>query len=456
METYDVIVIGTGTAGQTAAHELAAEGYRVAVAEQSERPGGVCALRGCQAKKWFYEAAEIAARSNHLLGKGVSGLPGFSWEQLLHQKNAFTEKIPEHTVNSLRGNGIAYLQGTARFLDSQTLEVGDSRYRGRYIVIAVGAEPRRLDFEGAELLSSSDDFLELFQPPKRLVCLGGGFISFEFAHFAARLGSESGEVHIVEVGPRPLAPFDGDLVGELVAASEADGIRVHTEVSVSRITRSGAGLQLEGDGGLILEADLIVNGTGRVANLEPLGVEAAGIEADQHGILVDGAMRTSVPTVLAVGDCARSLQLARVADREAKVAAAAITAAETGEEPAEIDYRAVPSLLFTYPQLGMVGRTEEQLRQDGIDYWKSFDTRLSWPTYRRVGLEYAAYKILVDRDNRILGAHILSDHAAGLINTFKQAMLDGTPAEELYRNNIMTPYPTRESDLIYMLSPFLE
>jgi glutathione reductase (NADPH) len=120
-----------------------------------------------------------------------------------------------------------------------------------------------------------------------------------------------------------------------------------------------------------------------------------------------------------------------------------------------MDYDAVPAILFTYPQFGMIGKTEDSLQQLGQPYHKSFAKNLSWPTYKRVGLKHAAYKILTDTNNLILGAHILSDQAAGLINTIKQAMLNKTTVDELYQQTIVSPYPTRESDLSYMLKPLL-
>ncbi|MCA1793157.1 MAG: hypothetical protein LC660_04650 [Desulfobacteraceae bacterium] len=121
-----------------------------------------------------------------------------------------------------------------------------------------------------------------------------------------------------------------------------------------------------------------------------------------------------------------------------------------------MDYTTVPAVLFTYPQLGMVGKTEETLKQENIPYWKSHDTDLSWPTYRRIGMKHAAYKILVDENNCILGAHFLGDNTTGLLNTFKQAMIDKTPVTKIRENNIMAPYPSRESDILYMLDPLID
>ena len=180
MEKFDVIVIGTGTAGQTAAFDLAAEGLRVAIAENSPNPGGVCALKGCQAKKWFYEAMEISARSSHLHGKGVTDLPRFNWEQVLKEKNRFTSKIPESTTSGLKGADIAFLPGQAQFVDTRTLRIGNHDYHARYVIVAAGAIPGELPVDGAKHLITSDDFLELAALPRRIAFIGGGFISFEF------------------------------------------------------------------------------------------------------------------------------------------------------------------------------------------------------------------------------------------------------------------------------------
>jgi glutathione reductase (NADPH) len=456
MESFDVIVIGTGTAGQTAAHDLAAEGYRVAIAENSQTPGGVCALRGCQAKKWFYETMETVARSRHLLGKGITEPPRFSWEQIQTEKTRFTSKIPESTLAGLKGSDIVYLPGQAQFVDAQVLRIGDNTYKTRYVIIAAGAIPGKLPISGAGHLITSDAFLDLTVLPPRIAFIGGGFISFEFAHFAARLGSRSGNIHILETADRPLGPFDQDLVTQLVRASEADGISVHTGVTVSGVSKKEGGYTVDFESRPPLEVDLVVNSAGRMPNIEPLCLEAAGIAASKKGIDVDASMRTSIPTIFAIGDCARTVMLARVADMEAHVAARAVMALENGTDLPVMDYTAVPAVLFTYPQLGMVGKTEDTLREENTPYWKSYDTDLGWPTYQRIGMKHAAYKILVDETGHILGAHFLGDHTTGLVNAFKQAMIDKTSVRKLRQDHIMAPYPSRESDILYMLDPLLD
>ncbi len=452
MDAYDVVVVGSGTGGQTAAYTLRQYGLSVAVIESSERPGGVCALAGCQPKKWFYEAAETMARARHLTGRAVVRPPEMDWRQIRDEKRTFTRAIPENTRKSLNAAGIDFIEGYAAFAGDTTLKVNGASIRAAYVILATGAHPMPLPFSGAGHLLTNSEFLELDRLPPRITFVGGGFISFEFAHFAARL-APAGQINILEAAPRPLGPFDADMVEQLVTASQAEGIHVHTEVELTGIAKHNGGYIIHSESHGDFHADLVVHGAGRIPSLDRLDLERANVAYSRKGVTVDRKMRTTNPRVFAVGDCAATLQLARVADYEACVAAKNILSELRGGDPAVMDYRAVPAILFTYPQYAMVGASEERLRSDGITYYKSMDVNISWPTYRRVGMKHAAYKILADESGRILGAHIISDNAAGLINSFKQAIISGQSIEQCYWNHVMTPYPTRESDITYMLKP---
>ena len=453
---YDVLVIGSGTAGQTAAYELKRNGLTVGMVEHSDRPGGTCALRGCQAKKWFYEGTEIVARSRHLSGIGIASAAAASWLELRNEKNRFTDTVPSNTVDGLKEAGIDLIRGRARFTDRRSIVADDQQLTARFIVLATGAVPMPLPMDGAEFMVTSREFMELDRLPSRIVFIGGGFISFEFAHFAVRLGSTDTCCAVLEAASRPLAPFDEEMVNLLMTASAAEGIDIHCNVNITAIEKTDRTFIIVTEDGRRFESDLVVHGAGRSPNIDDLDLGQAGIEGSRRGIKVNENMATTNPWVYAIGDCAATVQLARVADAEARVAAANIVKRNSGnDQDAAMDYTAVPSVLFTYPQYGMVGATERNLKDEGVTYEKSFDKNLSWPTYKRVGMTSAAYKLLIGENGRVLGAHVLSDNATGLINTFTLAMVNRISVKDLYRQSIMTPYPSRESDIIYMLKPLI-
>lgn len=452
---YDVVIVGAGTAGQTAAYDLKAAGLNVAVVEKSARPGGVCALSGCQAKKWFYEAAETIARCRHLAGKGIVEPPRGSWPQVLKEKNKFTSAVPGNTVKGFQQAGIDYIEGEARFQDGDVLMVDGKSIQAGFFIIAVGAKPMLLPFPGSDLLMSSDEWLEQADLPERILFVGGGFIAFEFAHFAVGLGPPGCRPMILEATDRPLRPFDAEMVDLLMDASAEAGIEIHADVQITGIRKADRTFRVHTGAGHVFETDQVVHGAGRVPAIDDLGLDAAGIAFNRSGIVVDEYMRTSKAKVFAIGDCAATVQLARVADAEGHTAARTILSELGKGQPMAIGYGAIPSVLFTCPQLGMVGKTEQGLLQEGVSYNKSFAKNLGWPTYRRVGMHHAAYKILTDNHGRILGAHFLSDNACGMLNAVRLAMLNGITVEQLYRQSITGPYPSRESDLIYMLKALL-
>ncbi len=456
MIDYDAVIIGSGTAGQTAAYALKAQGLNIAVVEKSDTPGGTCALAGCQAKKWFYEGMEVMAKSHHLKGKGILSAPQDSWADFLQEKNRFTKTVPAGTLNGFEKAGIDLIAGTAHFQDEKTLRVDGRNISARYFIVASGSRPMPLPIKGIEHAITSDQFLDLPSLPNRFVFIGGGFISFEFAHFVAHLGDSPGrQTFILEAASRPLGPFDAEMVSLLMDASKAEGINVHTGVQISAIEQSGSAFRVKTGNGDAYAADIVVNSAGRIADIDGLDLDRADIDHGRRGIVVNATMQTTQPHIYAIGDCAATIQLARVADCEAMVAVNSILGVTESTTGSGMDYSAIPSVLFTYPQYGMVGYTEDALKSEGIPYRKSVWKKLTWPTYRRIGMDNAAYKILIGNDGEFLGAHILSDNASGIINSIRLAMLNRISVETLYRQSIMSPYPSRESDMVYMLKPLV-
>src|SRR5258708_39582245 len=211
---FDLIVIGTGSAASTVAHECRSAGWDVAIIDS--RPfGGTCALRGCDPKKVLVGIAEIVDQVRRMNGLGVRAENSrIEWSELMRFKRSFTDPVPKNSELSFAKAGSAPLHGRARFVDSTTVEVGEDVLVGRHVVVATGAMPRRLGIPGERYITASDQFLELETLPQRIVFIGGGYISFEFAHVTARAGPK---VTILHRGQRPLEGFDHDLVHQLVA-----------------------------------------------------------------------------------------------------------------------------------------------------------------------------------------------------------------------------------------------
>ena len=233
---FDLIVIGTGAAGSAAAYKCCKAGWEVAIIDA--RPfGGTCALRGCDPKKVLVGAVELIDWNRRMEGRGVSAKGAeIDWSSLMRFKKTFTEPVPQNMEKGYAKVGIATYHGRTRFLDRTTVQVGDDTLTGRFVLIASGAMPAVLGIPGEAHLIRSDQFLELEQLPQRIVFVGGGYISFEFAHVAARAGAQ---VRILHRGTRPLEGFDPDLVKQLVDATRDLGVEVLVDTVVEGVEKDG-------------------------------------------------------------------------------------------------------------------------------------------------------------------------------------------------------------------------
>ena len=282
MSEYDVVVIGTGASGTSAAQSCAKAGRSVAIVDRSPY-GGTCALRGCDPKKILVGAAELVDWSQRMHGSGIAGSIEIDWNELMHFKRSFTDPFPAKRESELREAGVATYHGAARFADRTTIVVGSERLTARNIVLATGAHPAPLRLRGEELLTDSTDFLDLDRLPKRIVFIGGGYIAFEFAHLAARAGASP---VILQRGPRVLAGFEPGLVDAVVAAGAGIGIDVRTGVNVSEVERHEDAYRVNGTADaedFTLDCDLVVHAAGRVADLDDVGLDAGGVERTKKG-----------------------------------------------------------------------------------------------------------------------------------------------------------------------------
>jgi len=448
MDAYDLIVIGSGTAAQVAIAKVRAAGWSVAVIDHLPF-GGTCALRGCDPKKMLVSGEEAIDAAQRMRGHGVQGALSIDWPELMAFKHTFTDPIPAKQENRYAESGVAAFQGLARFTDPETIEVGGRKLTARHILIATGARAVPLGIPGSELVTTSDDFLELPYLPRRIVLIGGGYVAAEFSHIAARAGAE---VVILQRGLRLLPRFDADVVGWLTPRFRELGIIVETGVSVSAVERSTDSLIVHGTRGegpdVSIFTDLVIHAAGRGPDLEALDLTAAGVAVKDGRLLLNAHLQsTSNPRVYAAGDAAGvGPPLTPVSSHDAKVVAANLLEG-LSREP---DYRGVPSVAFTVPPIASVGIDEAAARRSGRRFRVNAASTPDWFTARRMAERIYGHKVLIDEDSDlILGAHLVGPHADEVINLFALAIRHGLTAADL--RTTMFAYPTGASDIGYML-----
>ena len=479
---FDLIVIGTGVAASTAAHACSSAGWRVSIIDSTSF-GGTCALRGCEPKKVLVEAAKVVDSAQRHQNNGVLGSDKVHvrWSDLIRFKRTFTEPFPKNREEGYKKAGIVPFHGHAQFIGSNAVKVeGEEEenssnnnnnikntvLKGKKIIVATGAKPMQLNIPGSvNIITTSDQFLEFGEDhlPNRIVFVGGGYISFEFAHIAARAGAK---VTILHRGKQPLEHFDPDLVNMLVQRSRDLGIDVQLQSAVEKIDKSS-------DDGLYavyysdtsftssnnnnqkstttrIDCDMVVHGAGRIPNVEGLDLAAAGIEHTKQGIRVNEYLQSvSNPSIYAAGDVAASggLPLTPVATYEGSLVATNLIKGNVLKS----NYNGLPSVVFTIPPLASVGMQEKEAKEAGLKFRVKYENTSSWASSRRVGETCSGFKVLIEEDsNRILGAHIVGPHAEEVINIFSMAIRLGLTAKEL-GDPLLYSYPTNSSDVVYML-----
>src|ERR1051326_3510738 len=482
---YDLVVIGTGVAASTAAWECHSAGWKIAIIDS--RPfGGTCNLRGCDPKKVLVGAAEVIDWNHRMVNKGINNTNDIhiKWPELMRFKRSFTEPVPKAREDQFSNAGIDTFHGHASFTDTTTIKVTekggtDHALNAKHVLVATGAKPAKLNIPGEEHVTISDQFLELDYLPERIVFIGGGYISFEFAHIAARAGAK--KITILHRSNKPLGQFDPDLVSQLVRSTRELGVDVQLQTEVKGIVSSSSdnGLTVNalyiGENGnrtkeeRIIETDIVVHGAGRVPDVETLDLEAAGVEYDKKkGIKVNEYLQSvSNPAIYAAGDVMAGSggpQLTPVAVYDGKIVASNLLKGNHIKP----NYMGVPSVVFTIPPLASVGLQETAAKELGLHFKTNFEKNTSgWYTSRRIGESYSGFKVLVEQrqgnapttnsddddydsnNGRVLGAHILGTHAEEIINIFALAIRLGLNTTDI--KNAILSYPTKSSDIDYML-----
>jgi glutathione reductase (NADPH) len=456
-QPYDLVVIGTGNAGQLAAGVARKAGWRVAIVEGRD-VGGTCALRGCVPKKVLAASAEVMDIIRRAPGQSIQvGAPTLDWSALIARERTFVDGVPADVQADLAHQGIDVVLGRARFVGRDALAVSGvaEPLRARHFVVASGSVPRPLDFPGGSSLLTSDDLLELRALPSSLAFVGAGVIALELAHVMARAGAR---VTLLEEGARVLPGRDADAVAQLLAATRARGIDVRVGVQVQAIDDGGAGAGATGGQRVVrfleqgqprtLSVAAVAHGAGRVPALADLDLAAAGVTFDgSHPVLDDAHRSRDNPDIWFAGDAvAGKPQLSPLATYEGRLVGRNLV---RGEAHAP-DYTSIPSAIFTAPALAAVGPTEEQARARGLKFETKVNDMHTWRSARTYAEETAWAKVMIDRGaDRVIAAHLVGHGAAETINAFALAIRHDISVSELKEG--VFAYPTFHSDLKFLL-----
>ncbi len=444
MSTHDMVVIGAGNAGMAAAGVARTAGWSVAVVEQ-DLVGGTCPNHGCVPKKVLVAACEVVDHARRAAGHGVAGALHIDWPALQARRREIVDPLPASMAASLERRGIELVRGAARFVGPRAIEVAGRTLVGRKVVIATGSMPRPLTFSGAELVTSSDEALALATVPRTAAFIGAGVIGMELAHVLVRAGCE--RVIQLEVGPRALMQADDEVVAALVAHGRTLGIELRTGVVIERVERAGDHLTVVLAGERVV-VERVFHGAGRVARLDGLALDRAGLRLERGRVAVGPDLRcTEDREVAIVGDAAPGLpQLSPLATSLGRQVGRNLVEDRT-DAP---DLTAVPSCVFAIPALAQVGLTEAAAAAQGreVRVIRTPDIP-GWISGRTHHEEAAFAKVLVDPADRIVGAHLLGHGAAETIHLLALALRHGITRAALAAGD--AAYPTYASDLKYLL-----
>ena len=445
---FDVVILGGGNAGMGVTVATREAGLKVAMIEP-DLLGGTCPNRGCMPKKVLVAAAHTLdeierAKAHHI----TVGKPSLDWAALIDREKAMIAGIPGSLANAMTRRGVEVIRDRGRFGGPNAVAVGGETLEAKHIVIAIGSKPRRLPFSGAELMITSDDVLSDRTLPASVVFVGGGVIALEFSHVYARAGTQ---VTILEVLPRLLTNMDADAVAQLHSETERIGVAIHTGVAIQSIERAGDLLRVvyqEGGSEHTVQAERVVNGAGRVANVDGLDLDAGNVAAERGRIAHDAYLRsTSNPTVYVCGDAvAEHAQLSPIATYEGRIVGRNIV---DGPKHAP-DYTGIPSCVFTVPALASIGLTQAAAEEKGIELRASVNDMREWLSGRTYAETSAWAKVLIDaKTDRVVGAHLVGHAGEELIHIFALAMKHGITASEV--RDLIYGFPTFSADIKSLL-----
>ncbi len=445
---FDLFVIGAGSGGVRAARFAAGFGARVAVAE-SRYLGGTCVNVGCVPKKLLVYGAHFAEDFEQAEGFGwSSGAANFDWSTLIANKNREITRLNGIYRNLLSNSGVSLFEGHARIVDAHTVEVNGQRYSTERILIATGGWPQIPDIPGREHAISSNEAFFLKTLPRRVLVVGGGYIAVEFASIFHGLGARTS---LLYRGDLFLRGFDGAVREHLRDELNSKGLDLQFNADIASIERQADGsLAATLKDGRVLEADCVFYATGRRPMLDNLGLENVDVRLDKRGYIeVDELFQTATPSILAIGDVIGRVQLTPVALAEGMAVARRLF---KPEQYRPLDYRMIPTAVFSLPNIGTVGLSEEQAIEDGYRV-KVFESR-----FRPMKLtltdnpERTLMKLVVDADSdRVLGCHMVGPEAGEIIQGLAIALKAGA-TKQIFDETIGV-HPSAAEEFVTLRTP---
>ena len=443
---YDLFVIGGGSGGIRAARLAAADGAKVALAEEY-RLGGTCVIRGCVPKKLMVYASDFADAFKNAKGYGwnVEGTK-FDWPRFIAAKDREIERLEGIYRKNLDNAGVEVFNERAILADAHTVLLQSGRrIASRFILVAAGGSPFVPEIPGAEHVSTSNDVFQFKDLPARVLIVGGGYIACEFAGILNGMGSEVFQCYR---GEQILRGFDEDIRSHVSEAMSNRGIDVRLGTRIEKISRSGASFEVGVSGGGNIVVDKVIYATGRVPNTGGLNLETAGVKLTPKGaVVVDAYSQTAVPSIFAVGDVTDRINLTPVAIREG----AAFVETVFKGKPTPVDHADVPTAAFTRPEVGTVGLTEAQASAAGpIDVYIARFRPLSGALSGKT--EQVLMKLVVGKqDRRVLGVHIVGEGAAEMIQLAAIPVKMSATKEDFDR--AVAVHPTSAEELVTFKEP---